>query len=142
MTTPCRWASSGSGNRNVPSSSGMTSGRLLMRPPGSTRSGGEGGIRTRDELPRTAFPVRRHSPLGDLSERQTIAVRHRHRLVPYRPPIWRSPERRGRAPARAHQKGGGEGGQAATPPGAGRSGGGGGGRGGVGTPGGLPPPFS
>ena len=27
----------------------------------------EGGIRTRDGLPRTAFPVRRHSPLGDLS---------------------------------------------------------------------------
>ena len=33
--------------------------------PGS--DGGEGGIRTRDGLPRTAFPVRRHSPLGDLS---------------------------------------------------------------------------
>src|SRR4051794_17957267 len=32
--------------------------------------GGEGGIRTRDALPRTAFPVRRHSPLGDLSPRQ------------------------------------------------------------------------
>ncbi len=31
------------------------------------RSGGEGGIRTLDGLPRTAFPVRRHSPLGDLS---------------------------------------------------------------------------
>ncbi len=30
-------------------------------------AGGEGGIRTRDGLPRTAFPVRRHSPLGDLS---------------------------------------------------------------------------
>src|SRR5439155_433743 len=29
--------------------------------------GGEGGIRTRDGLPRTAFPVRRHRPLGDLS---------------------------------------------------------------------------
>jgi hypothetical protein len=29
--------------------------------------GGEGGIRTRDGLPQTAFPVRRHSPLGDLS---------------------------------------------------------------------------
>src|SRR5258707_545720 len=29
--------------------------------------GGEGGIRTLDGLPRTAFPVRRHSPLGDLS---------------------------------------------------------------------------
>ena len=33
------------------------------------RSGGEGGIRTLDALPRTAFPVRRHSPLGDLSAR-------------------------------------------------------------------------
>ena len=31
------------------------------------RGGGEGGIRTRDGLPQTAFPVRRHSPLGDLS---------------------------------------------------------------------------
>ena len=29
--------------------------------------GGEGGIRTPDGLPRTAFPVRRHRPLGDLS---------------------------------------------------------------------------
>ena len=38
----------------------------------ATGSGGEGGIRTRDGLPQTAFPVRRHSPLGDLSERQTI----------------------------------------------------------------------
>ena len=28
---------------------------------------------TRDGLPQTAFPVRRHSPLGDLSERQTIS---------------------------------------------------------------------
>ena len=33
----------------------------------AARSGGEGGIRTRDGFPRTAFPVRRHSPLGDLS---------------------------------------------------------------------------
>jgi hypothetical protein len=32
-----------------------------------TQCGGEGEIRTRDGLPRTAFPVRRHSPLGDLS---------------------------------------------------------------------------
>ena len=39
-----------------------------MRPlPGRRSGGGEGGIRTRDGLPRTAFPVRRHSPLGDLS---------------------------------------------------------------------------
>jgi hypothetical protein len=29
--------------------------------------GGEGGIRTLDGLPRTAFPVPRHRPLGDLS---------------------------------------------------------------------------
>ncbi len=29
--------------------------------------GGEGGIRTRDGLPHTAFPVRRPRPLGDLS---------------------------------------------------------------------------
>jgi hypothetical protein len=35
------------------------------------RFGGEGGIRTRDGLPRTAFPVRRHSPLGDLSPERT-----------------------------------------------------------------------
>ncbi len=35
--------------------------------PGRWGDGGEGGIRTRDGLPRTAFPVRRHSPLGDLS---------------------------------------------------------------------------
>ena len=31
------------------------------------RGGGEGGIRTLDGLPRTAFPVPRHRPLGDLS---------------------------------------------------------------------------
>ncbi len=31
------------------------------------RDGGEGGIRTPDGLPRTAFPMRRHRPLGDLS---------------------------------------------------------------------------
>ena len=42
------------------------------------RSGGEGGIRTRDGLPRTAFPVRRHSPLGDLSRtRQDRSEAHR-----------------------------------------------------------------
>ena len=35
----------------------------------TTGVGGEGGIRTRDGLPQTAFPVRRHSPLGDLSPR-------------------------------------------------------------------------
>src|SRR5215208_258043 len=43
--------------------------------------GGEGGIRTRDGLPRTAFPVRRHSPLGDLSpERRETDRRHAGRL--------------------------------------------------------------
>ncbi len=31
------------------------------------RNGGEGGIRTHDELPHTAFPVPRPRPLGDLS---------------------------------------------------------------------------
>jgi hypothetical protein len=31
------------------------------------KRGGEGGIRTLDGLPRTAFPVPRHRPLGDLS---------------------------------------------------------------------------
>jgi hypothetical protein len=31
------------------------------------RCGGEGGIRTHDELPHTAFPVPRPRPLGDLS---------------------------------------------------------------------------
>src|SRR5258705_3559040 len=44
--------------------------------------GGEGGIRTRDGLPRTAFPVRRHSPLGDLS-RNSPEQRSR--------PTWRRP---------------------------------------------------
>src|SRR5687767_11029197 len=34
---------------------------------GQFESGGEGGIRTLDGLPRTAFPVPRHRPLGDLS---------------------------------------------------------------------------
>ena len=43
-------------------------GALGPRPLAPKRAcGGEGGIRTRDGLPRTAFPVRRHSPLGDLS---------------------------------------------------------------------------
>ena len=50
----------------------------LARPPNHSRGtvrpsragserGGEGGIRTPDGLPRTAFPMRRHRPLGDLS---------------------------------------------------------------------------
>ena len=34
---------------------------------GTRRGGGEGGIRTLDGLPHTAFPVRRPRPLGDLS---------------------------------------------------------------------------
>ena len=64
-----------SGNVNSPVGSAMTSisgahcahERLEAE---SERGGGEGGIRTRDALPRTAFPVRRHSPLGDLSARR------------------------------------------------------------------------
>src|SRR4029079_9320104 len=36
--------------------------------------GGEGGIRTRDALPRTVLPVRHHSPLGDLSGRERVAA--------------------------------------------------------------------
>ncbi len=36
-------------------------------PGGGGDAGGEGGIRTPDGLPRTAFPMRRHRPLGDLS---------------------------------------------------------------------------
>ncbi len=39
----------------------------LARPSKDSRGGGEGGIRTRDGLPHTAFPVRRPRPLGDLS---------------------------------------------------------------------------
>ncbi len=38
------------------------------------RAGGEGGIRTRDGLPHTAFPVRRPRPLGDLSAGQDTGV--------------------------------------------------------------------
>ena len=37
-------------------------------------SGGEGGIRTRDRLPCTAFPVRRPRPLGDLSTGQSTGT--------------------------------------------------------------------
>ena len=39
----------------------------LARRSKDSRGGGEGGIRTRDGLPHTAFPVRRPRPLGDLS---------------------------------------------------------------------------
>ena len=45
-----------------------------LRSSRTTGSGGEGGIRTRDGLPRTAFPVRRHSPLGDLSRGAVIGT--------------------------------------------------------------------
>src|SRR5512141_1472135 len=68
-TTPSSpaWRSS-SGKVNEPASNGRTSHRpsRLMRTD-SWMGGGEGGIRTLDGLPHTAFPVRRHSPLGDLS---------------------------------------------------------------------------
>jgi hypothetical protein len=47
--------------------------------------GGEGGIRTRDGLPRTAFPVRRHSPLGDLSRRRRVATPRRDAPGPVAP---------------------------------------------------------
>ena len=57
------------GSVKVPISSGTIRRRQgrLRAWSGARGSGGEGGIRTRDGLPRTAFPVRRHSPLGDLS---------------------------------------------------------------------------
>ena len=41
---------------------------------GSRNGGGEGGIRTHDELPHTAFPVRRPRPLGDLSAGSAVAA--------------------------------------------------------------------
>jgi hypothetical protein len=44
-----------------------SAGRNRRRSAKSQADGGEGGIRTPDGLPRTAFPVRRHRPLGDLS---------------------------------------------------------------------------
>jgi hypothetical protein len=73
--------------------------RVVMSPsrPGGV-AGGEGGIRTRDGLPRTAFPVRRHSPLGDLSAEESIgtlsakpALAHRGPRHPrgHRPEVWR-----------------------------------------------------
>ncbi len=40
---------------------------VRSRPHSGGRTGGEGGIRTLDGLPHTAFPVRRPRPLGDLS---------------------------------------------------------------------------
>ena len=45
----------------------MIAGRPIGRPEDGGGGGGEGGIRTRDGLPHTAFPVRRPRPLGDLS---------------------------------------------------------------------------
>src|SRR4029079_18838232 len=50
-----------------------TSRRVIAARPVTRDRAGEGGIRTRDALPRTAFPVRRHSPLGDLSEDARVA---------------------------------------------------------------------
>src|SRR6185312_2107451 len=80
------------------SSNAMTLGRFVMQPgQGGVAAagggappcdpagvGGEGGIRTRDGLPRTAFPVRRHSPLGDLSSGSIIvrATTFRRMAVP------------------------------------------------------------
>ena len=46
-----------------------------LDPPPRLRRGGEGGIRTRDGLPHTAFPVRRPRPLGDLSGRHDTTRR-------------------------------------------------------------------
>ena len=54
----------------------IRSGALMRRMhAGAIRRGGEGGIRTLDGLPRTAFPVPRHRPLGDLSEDRLHAWR-------------------------------------------------------------------
>jgi hypothetical protein len=81
--------------------------------------GGEGGIRTLDGLPRTAFPVRRHSPLGDLSPKRSnrpgttrpandgamspaMHQRTRARTLPRR--RGRPRRRRRRAPERSHWK--------------------------------------
>ena len=49
------------------------SGRGSITRPGVT--GGEGGIRTLDGLPHTAFPVRRPRPLGDLSASASYSAR-------------------------------------------------------------------
>src|SRR5256885_17076862 len=40
---------------------------LAVRSYGLVSNGGEGGIRTHDEFPRTRFPGERPRPLGDLS---------------------------------------------------------------------------
>src|SRR3954462_15394026 len=88
-------------------------------PPGSRRGdslrdGGEGGIRTRDGLPRTAFPVRRHSPLGDLSKaRSTLEPPSCHDVPPHGRP-W---EGSVRAPERAHPRVRKRGAEALTHPG-------------------------
>jgi hypothetical protein len=107
----------------------------------SVKDGGEGGIRTRDGLPRTAFPVRRHSPLGDLSA-ETCASSA--------PGVGGSSARRDggfwqgrvRAPEQAHPKVRERGAQARTPPGAVRSGSVCGGEGGIRTRGAFAHRFS
>ena len=71
-------------------------------------SGGEGGIRTRDGLPQTAFPVRRHSPLGDLSRGGRVTGCHPARTGPpahdVSPPRGWSRRRRSRGPERAYPR--------------------------------------
>ena len=62
--------------------------------------GGEGGIRTRDGLPQTAFPVRRHSPLGDLSRGGRVTGRDRSRTVAEPDPQRGTSARGTRAPER------------------------------------------
>ena len=78
--------------------------------------GGEGGIRTRDGLPQTAFPVRRHSPLGDLSPRaRCSADRVRPTILGRRDGgSWQGSVR---APERTHPKVRERGAQALTHPG-------------------------
>jgi hypothetical protein len=72
------------------------------RPSDWRASGGEGGIRTRDGLPRTAFPVRRHSPLGDLSHGRRVATRRAEAPRDLSTPAGRPGEGRARGPQRAH----------------------------------------
>ena len=56
--------------KEVPPRQLGANGCAVDRPKGAAtirENGGEGGIRTLDGLPHTAFPVRRPRPLGDLS---------------------------------------------------------------------------
>ncbi len=70
---------------------------------GQLVGGGEGGIRTLDGLPRTAFPVPRHRPLGDLSTGCGVAEREgfepsvlfAHRFSRAAPSTTRTPLRAG-----------------------------------------------